>query len=373
MGSVSIIGGIVPYEIEFFRVGDGASNGDAILIHWWDGQAWHIGIVDGGYEDTGWEMVEHIHRWYSEKPIIDFVVSSHPDNDHMSGLRVIMSELPVRELWMHVPWVHADRILHLFRSRRWTEDGLARELRRQYNYVVELVDLAQKQGTQIKLPFEGQKIGPFTVLSPTVEMYEGLLPQFRDTPRPDQDMLQTLGHWITGIGRRISKAILKDIPELWDKETLREGGITSAENESCVVLLGDLGAGNIFLTADAGLRALYASVNYAHQQQISLDPLWLFQVPHHGSRNNISPSMLDYIIGPPVQEGQTRSPHCIVSAGKEDENHPRQVVVNALWRRGLKPQVTRNGLIRYQSGLKQRDGWTTVPPIPFSTAVERYD
>ena len=318
-------------------------------------------------------MVEHIHRWCSEKPIIDFVVSSHPDNDHMSGLRVIMSELPVRELWMQVPWVHADRILHLFRSRRWTEDGLARELRRQYNYVVELVDLAQKQGTQIKLPFEGQKIGPFTVLSPTVEMYEGLLPQFRDTPRPDQDMLQTLGHWITGIGRRISKAILKDIPELWDKETLREGGITSAENESCVVLLGDLGAGNIFLTADAGLRALYASVNYAHQQQISLDPLWLFQVPHHGSRNNISPSMLDYIIGPPVQEGQTRSPHCIVSAGKEDENHPRQVVVNALWRRGLKPQVTRNGLIRYQSGLKQRDGWTTVPPIPFSTAVERYD
>ena len=83
--------------------------------------------------------------------------------------------------------------------------------------------------------------------------------------------------------------------------------------------------------------------------------------------------MLDYIIGQPVQEGQTRSSLCIVSAGKEDEDHPRQVVVNALWRRGLKPQVTRNGLIRYQSGLKQRDGWTTVPPMSFSTAVERYD
>ena len=294
------------YEIEFLRVGDGASSGDAILIHWWDGQVWHIGIVDGGYEETGWDIVEHIHRWYSERPIIDFVASSHPDNDHMSGLRVVLSELPVRELWMHVPWAHADRILHLFRSRRWTEDGLIRELRRQYNYVVELVDLANNQKTKIRLPFQGQKIGPFTVLSPTIDMYEGLLPQFRDTPRPDQDLLQTLGHWQQGIGRRVSKGITKDIPEAWHKETLRGEGITSAENESCVVLLGNLGAGNIFLTADAGLRALGEAVHYAYGQGISLHPLWLFQVPHHGSRNNISPQMLDYIIGPQVQQAQTR-------------------------------------------------------------------
>jgi hypothetical protein len=363
----------VPYEIEFFRVGDGASSGDAILIHWWDGQAWRIGVIDGGYEDTGWEMVDHIHWWYSERPIIDFVVSSHPDNDHMSGLRVIVSELRVRELWMHVPWVHADRILHLFRSRRWTKDGLIRELRSQYDYVVELVDLAQKQGTTIQLPFQGQKIGPFTVMSPTVAMYEGLLPQFRDTPRPDQDMLQMLGHWLQGIGRRISKAILKDIPESWERETLRDGGITSAENESCVVLLGNLGAGNIFLTADAGLMALGEALNYAYRQRIGLSPLWMFQVPHHGSRNNISPKMLDYIIGPQVHQGQTRSTHCVISAGKEDQDHPRQVVVNALWRRGLQPNVTRNGIIRCHSGLKQRDGWTTAQPMPFSTKVERYD
>ena len=153
------------YEIEFLRVGDGASSGDAILIHYWEGQSWHIGIVDGGYEATGWEICDHIRKWYSQAAVIDFVVSSHPDNDHMSGLRVVMSELTVRELWMHVPWVHAERILHLFRSRRWAKDGLIKELKSQYNYVVELVDLAQKQGTTIQLPFQGQKIGPFTVMT----------------------------------------------------------------------------------------------------------------------------------------------------------------------------------------------------------------
>lgn len=361
------------YEIEFLRVGDGASSGDAILLRWWDGQSWHIGIVDGGYEDTGREICDHIRQWYSQTPVIDFVVSSHPDNDHMSGLRVVMEQLPVRELWMHVPWLHAARIQHLFRSRRWTTQGLEGEFRRQYNYVADLVDLAQKQKTTIKLPFQGERIGPFTVMSPTLDMYEGLLPQFRDTPRPDQDMLQSLGHWIQGIGKRIARTILKDIPEAWNQETLREGGTTSAENESCVVLFGNLGAGGILLTADAGLKALGETVSYAHQQGVSLSNLWMFQVPHHGSRNNISPSMLDYIIGQPVQEGQTRSSICIISAGAADQDHPRQVVVNALWRRGLRPQVTRDGTIRYHSGLQDRAGWTTVPPIPFSTAVERYD
>jgi len=140
------------------------------------------------------------------------------------------------------------------------------------------------------------------------------------------------------------------------------------------VLLGNLGSGDILLTGDAGLKALMAAVDYARARGVDLSKLWLFQVPHHGSRNNISPSMLNRIIGLPVAQGATRSwPHCIISAGAEDEEHPRQVVVNALCRRGLEPCVTRNGTVRFHSGLKNRDGWTTVTPIPFSATIERYD
>ena len=160
---------------------------------------------------------------------------------------------------------------------------------------------------------------------------------------------------------------------LGESETLREGGITSAENESSVVLLGDLGSCGILLTGDAGLKALGAAADYARALGIELSKLWLFQVPHHGSRNNISPSMLNRIIGPPIASDATRRPHCIISAGAEDEEHPRQVVVNALWRRGLKPCVTRTGTVRFHSGLKARDDRTTVTPIPFSTTVERSD
>ena len=45
-------------------------------------------------------------------------------------------------------------------------------------------------------------------------------------------------------------------------ETLREGGITAAENESSVVLYGQIDGRNILLTADAGLRALGAAVSW---------------------------------------------------------------------------------------------------------------
>jgi hypothetical protein len=133
-------------------------------------------------------------------------------------------------------------------------------------------------------------------------MYEGLMPQFRDTPAPDQDMLTALGHWLDGIGRRITRTIRKVLPEAWDIETLREGGTTAAENESSVVLYGDLGEGGILLTGDAGLRALWTTVAYAGTRGIDLSKLWLFQVPHHGSRNNIAPSVLDRIVGPPVRQ-----------------------------------------------------------------------
>jgi beta-lactamase superfamily II metal-dependent hydrolase len=360
------------YEIEFFPVGSGASSGDAIVVRYWDGGSWRVGVIDGGYDDTGRQICNHIRQWYGTTTV-DFVVSTHPDDDHMSGLRSVLSGMTVRELWMHVPWCHAERIQKLFRSRRWTVQGLEGEFRRQYNSVSDIVNLAFAQGTTIKLPFQGEPIGPFTVMSPSLEMYEGLLPQFRDTPAPDQDMLKAVGHWLEGIGRRISKTILKDIRETWNTETLREGGITSAENESSVVLYGDLGHGGILLTGDAGLRALWNTISYAARLGIDFTRLWLFQVPHHGSRNNIAPSALDRIVGPVVRQGQMRSTHCIISAGPEDAEHPLQVVVNALWRRGLQPAVTRSCIVRYQMNMQDRSGWDPLTPIPFSLMVERYD
>jgi beta-lactamase superfamily II metal-dependent hydrolase len=363
----------MPYEVEFLPVGDGAKSGDAIVLRYHDGNAWRVMIVDGGYEDTGEKICEHIRRWYGVK-VVDYVVSSHPDKDHLSGLRVVLRQMRVRELWLHIPFLHAESIMPLFKSRRWQLDNLKDVLRRAYPHVEEVLELALAQDTKIDLPFQGARIGAFTVLSPTIEMYEGLLPQFRDTPAPDQNLLQLLGHWLQGVGRRTTQVIRNIVPEDWTTESLREGGTTAAENESSVVLYGDLGPGGILLTADAGLRALETAANYADLQGLVLgENLSLFQVPHHGSRNNSSSSMLNRIIGQPVPPGSKRRTHCIISAGAEDKTHPRQVVVDALIRRGLNPVVTRAATKRYWKDMPARKDWVAVEPLKLKSVVEAYD
>jgi len=172
-----------------------------------------------------------------------------------------------------------------------------------------------------------------------------------------------LGHLITGVGRRVAREIMRIIPEDADWETLREGGTTAAENESSVVIGAFLDSGVILLTADAGLRALEAAADYADTIGLPLqDSLRVFQVPHHGSRNNISPSMLDRIVGPKAPFGSRAGIFCVVSAGPEDATHPRQVVVNALLRRGLRPASTREGSLLYVSQMEMRAGMGLKQP-----------
>ncbi|MCA6115194.1 hypothetical protein J6524_09805 [Bradyrhizobium sp. WSM 1738] len=80
--------------------------------------------------------------------------------------------------------------------------------------------------------------------------------------------------------------------------SLREGGITAAENGSSVVLYGQIDGRNIFLTADAGLKALGVAVSYGNAIGLQFGTaLNVFRVPHHGSRSNISPTLLNRIVG----------------------------------------------------------------------------
>lgn len=363
----------MPYELEFLPVGEGSRSGDAITMRYHDGAAWRVVVIDGGYQVTGETIVQHVRRWYQTE-VIDHMVCTHPDDDHISGLLVVADQMVVRNLWTCVPHAHAANIINLFQSGRWQVENLRTHLRRQYPKIGELADLVRAKGGTCSYPFQGAQIGPFIVLSPSQRFYEGLLPQFRDTPTQDIDFLASLGHLISGVGRRVSSAIRYTLGETWFREQLREGGMTSAENESSVVLYANLGDGGILLTSDAGLLGLKEAADFADARGLALrDGLRLFQVPHHGSRNNISPSMLNRLVGPVVAEGTQHRSWCVISAGREDATHPRQIVVNALLRRGLKPLVTRGKTIRCMHDVPARDGWTTAQTLPFSTTVEEYD
>ena len=272
------------------------------------------------------------------------------------------------------------QIVHLF-SGAWTVQGLAAAIKKEYPIVNELIEVAQDRGIPIYEPFAGDQIGPFVVLSPTEEIYEHLIPQFRKTPEANADLLKKLGIWIgaqkqsplAAIFEKAAAKITNWISEKWDVELLREGGVTAAENESSVVLYGNFDGTGVLLTADAGVNALTWACNSADALGLNLLSADLVQVPHHGSRRNVSPSVLDRLIGPARPKGSPELKKAIVSAPKDDADHPRKMVLNAFLRRGAGVRSTQGAKYRFHGDMPPRDGEVTATVFGFFEQVEEYD
>lgn len=97
------------------------------------------------------------------------------------------------------------------------------------------------------------------------------------------------------------------------------------------------------------------------------------QVPHHGSRRNVGPTILNRLIGPVVSEGHVPHFTAVVSAPKDDSAHPRKIVMNAFMRRGAHVLGTQGVATCFGSGFPQRAGYGPATPMNFSPVVEAYD
>lgn len=370
------------FEIEFFPVGDGTKAGDAITVRYGgdDGQ-YSIIVIDGGTDASGEAIVAHVKGIYGTDTVAH-VISTHPDSDHSGGLRTIMNTLNVQNLWIHGLWHHAGEILPLFANPQLTAEGLTRTMRSEYPIVVELIDTAVKRGTAVYEPFAGQQIGPFRVLSPNRLTYQHLLPQFRKTPDPNVGLLRQRNIWLGDVKKQsIFSQIMEKaaevasnwIPEAWHIELLKEGGITAAENESSVVLFGDFWGERVLLTADAGVNALNWACANAPGFGIDISATGLVQVPHHGSRRNVSPSVLNKLLGSPLPAGSPERRKAIVSAPKDDDKHPRKMVLNAFTRRGAGVRSTQGVKFRYHSNMPLRSNERQADVLGFFEKVEAYD
>lgn len=367
------------FEVEFLPVGDASRAGDAIVIRYEGRYGFRIMVVDGGTDDSGAAIVAHIRAFYGVDSIVSDIVSTHPDTDHSCGLRTVLKELRVERLWVHGLWHHAADLVPLFENGRWTEAGLAKAIKGSYPVIAELMDLAAAQGTAIHEPFTGARIGPFTVLSPNRVIYQHLVPQFRKTPDPNTELLKARGIWL-GAPKGVVAALealfgslTSWVPESWWGERLKEGGVTAAENESSVVMVGDFGTSMVLLTADAGVNALSWAADAAPQLGIDLSQIQMIQVPHHGSRRNVSPSVLDRLVGPVVAPGRGFYKIAVVSAPKDDSSHPRKLVLNAFTRRGAGVRTTQGTHYRFHSGtMPFRANEQEAQPLGFFDQVEDY-
>jgi beta-lactamase superfamily II metal-dependent hydrolase len=372
------------YEIEFHPVGDASRAGDAISVRYNNGDGQHnIMVIDGGTDGSGDALVEHIRKFYGngDEVFISDVISTHPDTDHACGLRAILRAFPVGTLWIHPLWEDASEMLPYFSDPRWTAQGLANNIRQSYPVVEELLELASDNGALVAAPFQGAQIGPLTVLSPSRWSYLRLVPQFRKTPEANTDALENdnmllsaapKGGLLAALLEKAAKAI-SWVNEDWAFELLKEGALTAAENESSTVLFGQFGQTGVLFTADAGVQALTWARTHADRAALDWSSLGLIQVPHHGSRSNVTPSVLDKILGP-KRNDQAIVGQAIVSAPKDDEKHPRKMVMNAFRRRGWPVGKTQGVYWRkYSDGYPARPGEVQAKSFDWFSQVEAYD
>jgi beta-lactamase superfamily II metal-dependent hydrolase len=354
-------------EIDFLPVGKGAHSGDAIAVRWLENGKYKVMVYDGGTRDYGAALVEHIQEHFKTS-YVDYVVNSHPDNDHAGGLVHVLETLTVGELWMHRPWEYSDQIREYFHDGRMTDESLAKRLKEKMSAAHALEEAAKKRNIAIKEPFAGDQIGIFTVLSPGKYRYvHELVPAFEKAPelKENQSAIASVLDAVKGAAGYVAAK--------WGMEYLPETVTTSAENESSAILFASVGVRGYLLTGDAGIESLRAAATFATENGIDLPTRVTFaQIPHHGGRHNVSTETLDLLLGKPLEsvpEQPNRTAY--VSAAQNAPRHPKKAVTNAFVRRGFKVAQTKGSQIcHFTPGTVNRDGWGKVDYVPFYDEVE---
>ena len=360
------------HEIDFLAVGGGERSGDAIALRYGDGHTYSIHVIDGGDQAAGVQMVKHIRKYYENPSYIDAVVCTHGDDDHSSGLREVINEFEVGGIWMNRPWLYARSIINDFKDRRMTVDSLVGRLRDEYPILVEIEEVAEERGIDLHEAFRGARVGAFAILAPSRERYLQLIPEFSRTPEQAESHRSdsSAPRGLLAKAAQSVRGAAEWVFETWGRETLEENVETSPSNESSVVQLARFDGERILLTGDAGVIALGEAANYAEGRGCDLPGIDFIQVPHHGSRHNVSPSSLDRWVGPRLPKGETRGTVAYASVAKAAETYPRKKVVNAFMRRGAKVYSTNGTSIRHHRGTPPRQGWVPVNPLKFSERVE---
>jgi beta-lactamase superfamily II metal-dependent hydrolase len=357
----------IGYEIDFLSVGEGERSGDAISVRYGTPGAYKVMVVDGGNKESGQALVDHIKGCYKTTRV-DYLVNTHPDIDHASGLAVVMENLKVGEAWVHQPWNYPHQIIHWFKDGRITVDSLRERLQDAMYHAYRIEELAKAKQIAVYEPFQGSKIGEFHVVSPSRDWYMDILAHFDKTPAPQAAAPKT---GLREMATYLTEKIRTWLDERWDFETLKDGVGTSYDNESSVVLYAYLANRGILLTGDAGVEALTHAADYLESFNINLPTTLKFlQIPHHGSRHNVGPTILNRMIGRPVPAGTPPDLRAFVSAGAKSETHPRKVVTNAFKRRGAKVIAAKGTSVTHRFNMLARDGWGDVEEVPFYDKVE---
>ena len=362
------------YEIDFIATKENKGNADAICFRYEKDSKFINVVYDGGSKVLASKLIEHLEKFYFKDeyfPKIDYLICSHPDQDHASGLIEVIEKFNIGKIIMNIPWKYIYDIWDNVNDGRISEESLEKRLKDDYPYVAKIEKLAKEKGIEIIEGFEDKEINEnLKILSPSKEFFIELLKKSKKTKYLDESDYKN--NIYTESAKNILSKFTNWIKELWKKDSLKENVETSEENEMSIVLLGDMEENKFLLTGDVGIKGLEKAIEKANKIGTPLTEVNFYQIPHHGSRHNLSPSIMNKMVGNIMSEGIKLKKVAYASVAYESD-YPRKAVVNAFIRRGVQVYKTDGYTITYSHLTSERSGWSSISELSFNEKVEDWD
>jgi beta-lactamase superfamily II metal-dependent hydrolase len=330
------------YEIDFFAVGDGERSGDAIALRYTiSGRTEPIvGVIDAGFLSNGEELVEHIPKYYGTRRV-DFVLSTHPDADHINGMGEVVRELDVQCLLIHRPAKHG------YSSNSGSKPA------------EELAKLVEGKGGTVVEPFAGVSgwNDSFVIAGPTEDLYKQMLAEQVTTIKESRQV--SLAQRFAGTSViKAARRLLESFPV---EVNFGDSGGTNPRNNSSAILSLMIDGRHLIFPGDAGVPALGEGMDYLDSQGRTSEWPRLIVLPHHGSRHNLDLAMIQRILG---SHSDRAYGFAVASVSAESDN-PSPRVANAVGRRGCRVYATAGSGFRVPWDAPARPGWgNPIAPLP---------
>lgn len=340
-------------EVDMLSVG----NADCILVSFWDGNSVYRVLIDGGNKGDAPTVRNFLRNL--KISTIDDVLSTHHHDDHSGGLIELLADetLKFGKVWSHVPHWHVESMDKVEKALKAAASSAeAESIRKSFQTSAAIYSIAKNRGIAHEEPFKGKTIGMLEVCSPTIEFYNGLIVEFTNADSiKAEDAAEARYQMKTAIEEALAKGLSGDS----DTSSLLDNPHTSPENESSVVT-GTTLNGKVFLfTADAGICAL-SNV----QRDYNVKGIHWMQIPHHGSRRNITKALID-----------TFAPATAYVSAEGSRKHPRRAVINAFKDAGASVYSTHYpdaSNIRYHDGIvSERDGYGPATALYDAETLEK--
>jgi hypothetical protein len=334
------------FEVDFLAVGEGARSGDAIALRFTrpDSGALAHAIIDAGFKPSGEDLVAHFANAY-RTDVVDLLILTHPDGDHIGGMGGVLENLRVGTLAVHDLASHGGASLRAAAA------------------TTELIALASREGTAVVEPFEGFCAFGSAVLvaGPSQPAYESLVGQeviaeaTGTRPQAHKSALREAAE-------RLYARVLSHFPVERDFD---DAGGTEARNNTSAIVDLRLGQNRLLFTGDAGVLALDRALTYLDSQCRTDIPPNFVQISHHGSRHNGSRTLTERMVGPRGSDYRGHAYVSISEVAAEDPRYPSPRITNAFGRRGYEVATTAGKSIFYIGDGSTRVGapLTTLPPL----------